>query len=150
MNKDEKERKWGPGPWVEEEDQCFWEFSGFPCAFLRHSELGTLAGYVAVPPGHSWYRMHYDDIHASAHGGLTFACHASDFGRIEKGAQEEDLWWIGFDAAHYGDLVPMYSRESAEFHRSYQDHQVYRDIPYIMDQVEELAAQAAVVWKTVN
>lgn len=50
-------------------------------------------GYVGLPPWHPYYKMDYDNIPVSCHGGLTYAGLDDD----------EKLWVIGFDTAHSGD-----------------------------------------------
>lgn len=44
----------------------------FAFSVWRHP-TGHLCGYLGVPKGHPWYELHYDDIQADVHGGLTFA-----------------------------------------------------------------------------
>ena len=58
---------------------------------------GYACGYVGVPPDHPWYKKDYDDIEVDVHGGLTW----SDNSVGDEPANE--LWWVGFDPAHYGD-----------------------------------------------
>jgi len=45
-----------------------------------------------------------------------------------------DIWWIGFDCAHLGDLVPGSSSSSGG---------VYRDEEYVRSEIKGLLAQAA-------
>lgn len=48
-------------------------------------------GYVALPKGHKYHGVHYDDIPVNAHGGLTYS------------NLEDDYWVVGFDTCHLGD-----------------------------------------------
>lgn len=41
--------------------------------------------------------MHYDDICVECHGGLTYSS-----GHLPL-QEDKDMWWIGFDCAHYTD-----------------------------------------------
>lgn len=53
-------------------------------------------GYVALPKGHPWYGVGYDDIDAEAPGGLTY----SEYGIM---GERKDKWIIGFDTGHHYD-----------------------------------------------
>lgn len=74
---------------------------------------GYANGYVAVPPEHSMYGKHYDEVDVSIHGGLTFSEKKPDINNpkwwenVEKlGFTEdipEDYWIFGFDTCHYQD-----------------------------------------------
>lgn len=67
---------------------------------VAHNGLGYRVGYVKIPEGHPWFAVHYDDIDAQVHGGLTY----SAYGYCEEtGGAKRDEWWIGFDCAHAGD-----------------------------------------------
>lgn len=44
------------------------------------------------------YGKHYDDIHISCHGGITYSRNYLPYVDDQKGD-----WWIGFDCGHYGD-----------------------------------------------
>lgn len=106
------------------------QHAGLDCKVVL-TGMGHHCGYVAVPPSHPWFGRGYTDkvsvpdeivsrsidvekvglinmicasdtqsadaleivLAIDVHGGLTFA--ARDKGR--------DLWWFGFDCAHYGD-----------------------------------------------
>lgn len=50
---------------------------------------------------------------------------------------DEDLYWLGFDCAHSGDMAPAYGRY--RFARFEDD--AYRDIAYVTAEVESLAEQ---------
>lgn len=53
-------------------------------------------GYVALPKGHPWYGVDYDEIPALVHGGLTYG-------------QQVDEWWvIGYDTSHYRDTLDLW------------------------------------------
>src|SRR6187399_997358 len=102
--------EWGPGPWQGEPDRIEWRHaSGLPCLIVRN-HMGSLCGYVGVPPEHPFYRQHYDspvteNIHA--HGGLTYSdlCQGLICHKPEPG-EERDIWWFGFDCGHYQDVSP--------------------------------------------
>jgi hypothetical protein len=157
LDRDNKRELFGEGPWIEEEDRFQWEHLGFPCLFLRHHEMGNLNGYIGVPPGHPWYEVGYDDIEASVHGGLTYAGRHIDPSNGEDAigiSGREDLWWVGFDTAHYLDLIPMrcgphWQAMMAGLPRGPEDG-IYRNFQYVMDEVERLAEQAYAAAAPVN
>ena len=64
-------------------------------------EHGWGNGYVGVPSWHPFYKMDYDNIPVSCHGGLTYA-------NLDE---DEDLWVIGFDTAHSGDNEYNWSKD---------------------------------------
>lgn len=122
-------------PWDNEPDRLDWVSEGITCAIRRMTELGHLCGYIAVLPGHPWHGGQYSMIDAYPHGGLTFACREADTRDLKTG--NEDAWWIGFDCAHSGDLVP-YTDMRWGF-----SSEVYRDMGYVRREVEGLAQLAA-------
>lgn len=128
--------KWGSGPWQDEPDRVEFEHLGFPCLIVRVPH-GALCGYVAVPPGHPWHRRCYQtlDSEVDVHGGLTYSSEcAGDVCHQSKPGEPDDVWWLGFDHAHWGDFVPgiKSSRSQAR----------YRTIDYVRDQCERLTLQA--------
>lgn len=58
-----------------------------PWMTVRHPFLGSVNGYVMLPPGHPWLDEAISDKEVDIHGGLTY---------------HED-GWIGFDTSHAGD-----------------------------------------------
>jgi hypothetical protein len=136
-----------PGPWQDEPDKVQWidEASGLDCLIVRN-HVGALCGYVGVPPGHTWHGQDYDDVPADVHGGLTYAnrcqedqehgiCHIPEPGR------PDDVWWLGFDCAHFGDLAPGVDANVRKLGLSERGG-IYRDLAYVRAQVAYLARQA--------
>lgn len=141
----DKEAKFGPGPWQSEPDRVEWRYRDLPCLIVR-GPIGSLCGYVGLPPGHRWHGADYDNIGVQVHGGLTFAnkcgghiCH------VPRGDEPEHVWWIGFDCAHLGDVVPeiVLLREMGVMSSSHERDGFYRTIDYVMEEVENLAQQVA-------
>jgi len=67
--------------------------------------------------------------------GLTYAdkcagviCHVPEPG------MPDDVWWLGFDTAHYGDVCPLNVRWA-------QHDETYKNIKYVTDEVKSLAEQ---------
>lgn len=66
-------------------------------AVIIATPMGHRCGYVGVSKDSPLYGLGYDDVYASVHGGLTYAS------RNNKYPVESDLYWFGFDCAHYDD-----------------------------------------------
>lgn len=82
--------------WLAEPKRHEFEYKGFPVKMLRHDELMTWCGYAGIKKDHELYGVHYDSVDLEVHGGLTFSGEHND----------SNLWWLGFDCAHGGDLTP--------------------------------------------
>lgn len=136
-------------PWDDEPDRVEWKHEGFPCLIVRN-ESGALCGYVAVPPGHPWHgRDAFGDnaIDASVHGGLTYSgacdgkiCHVPDPG------DPDDVWWLGFDCAHYRDIVPAVVAIGSKIYDGIEEpswmRPTYKTVSFVKNEVEGLAVQA--------
>lgn len=117
-----------------------WTFIGTEC-LIRTGPMGTLNGYIGIEPEHPWWGQGYMDLDVDVvvHGGLTYTS------AQRPGTWEEDgLWWMGFDTAHAGDVVPEIEELLAETGgiRDATGGDVLRGEPYVEQQVELLAAQA--------
>lgn len=167
--------QWGDGPWRKEPDRVDFEHAGLPC-LLQRNRMGAWCGYAAVPPGHPWHGVQYgaclspaDPAHANdengwhdcerrpeaiarVHGGLTYSgpcsgaiCH------VPKRGEPADVWWFGFDCAHFMDLIPKMSKFREEYglppkiHMDPRWTEIYRDIAYVRAETERLAEQLAAV-----
>lgn len=113
-----------PGPWQGEPDELDWTTAvGLRARIRRSPEIGALCGYVVVLPGHPAHGEDKRGVDVDVHGGLTFA------GRHDA---DEPGWWLGFDCAHAGDLMPC-----TRLHLG----GTYRDIAYVRAECESLARQ---------
>ena len=88
-------------------------------------------------------------------GGLTYAAACQEDGAIchvPKPGEPDNVWWFGFDCAHFGDLIPkmegmrkpggiLYEVALKYSHVLRDD--IYRDMPYVKQQTQELAQQLA-------
>jgi hypothetical protein len=141
---DDKSR-WPDGPWKQEPDKKQWRdaATGLPCLIVR-ARPGALCGYVGVSRDHPFYGLDYDNevIAVEVHGGLTFASKCQEHGRegdtichkVEPG-EDDDVWWLGFDCSHPGDLCPSHDL----LHR--YPRGTYKDIAFVTREVEALARQ---------
>jgi hypothetical protein len=117
-------------PWVHEPDHVQWVTLVGLEGMIKRGPLGALNGYVAVGPEHPLYRrvnsVYDTDLGLTVHGGVTYAGHF----------EGNDTWWIGFDCAHGGDLLPYIIGRYPEC-----EYGVYRDLAYVKREVETLACQ---------
>ena len=138
---------WPPGPWHDEPDKAQWRdaATGITCLAVR-GHHGAWCGYVAVPPGHPAYGLDYDDellYQAPAHGGLTFANVCSEreteprICHVPYPGEPHNVWWLGFDCAHAGDLTPAYLQGHLE--RAVYADDTYKDLAYVQEYCGELA-----------
>jgi hypothetical protein len=148
--------KWDDGPWKSEPDKAQWidAATGLDC-LIHRGPSGALCGYVGVPPGHRFHGSDYsavlfdtedgDSSYPEVHGGLTFSDSCAETTRedgrgichIPEPGRPADVWWLGFDCAHSGDLCPSYDRS--------WEYGTYRDLEYVKREVESLARQLAAV-----
>lgn len=108
--------------------------TGLPCLIVRHPLMGHLCGCVGVSKGHPSYEVDasWDNHHdLDVHGGITFAakCHGRVCHVVPDG--EDDVWWLGFDAAHSGDLSPAFGLP----------YEAYRNFEFMTRECERLAVQ---------
>lgn len=154
----EEKADWPDGPWQTEPDKLQWtDSTGLPC-LIKRNRMGALCGYVGVSEGHPWFKKGYDDLPdygPNVHGGLTYAdlCEAGapeDKGicHVPAPGEPDHVWWLGFDCAHAGDLIPGLER----IHREVESRMgigrldpewrdVYRDIAYVRNECHDLAKQ---------
>ena len=152
------------GPWRDEPDKAQWvdEATGLDCLIVRNRQ-GALCGYVGLPPGHSLHGKSYNDAYDAVdgldvHGGLTY----SD--RCQEGAEDgpgvchvphpgrpAEVWWLGFDCAHYRDYVPGMVEVDQRLQREHgipwdpSEAGTYRTFGYVRSECAALAAQVATV-----
>lgn len=141
---------WGEGPWQNEPDKLQYEDpgTGLP-ALIKRNNAGALCGYVGVPAGHPWHGKHYDDVDAAVHGGLTYSdgCqHGDDPSRgichIPGEGESDNVWWLGFDCAHYLDVLPGMDAELRRLGFETERGHQYRDLDYVKNEIARLAVQA--------
>lgn len=122
---------WPKGEWDGEPDKLLWKHKGFDCMIVRN-QMGALCGYVGVQEGHPWFGQDYSDVNADAHGGLTYGDYCQ--GHICHPGPEK-TYWLGFDCAHSGDIVPGMMKYGL-------DYGDYRNLNYVKHEVNRLAEQA--------
>lgn len=164
--------KWGDGPWQTEPDRIEWEQHGMPCLMLRN-RMGAWCGYVAVNPGHRFYgvgyssctkkpqckkskRDHYCDHTPgnllNVHGGITYGNTCKDhICHVPKPGQPDNVFWLGFDCAHGGDVIPSMNELIPKGITCMTMRDpfggTYKDVPYVKREVNRLAKQLLVYAK---
>lgn len=137
---------------VNESNFEMFKYNGHICIIYRVPS-GHFCGYVGVKKDSNCYGKNYytdtvdwagennyvkeltkveeaiNDI--SVHGGLTYA---NDNLACFKGIFGDEIWWFGFDAAHYDDisLYSYFPKASGSTYKSFE---------YIKEQVEQLSNQ---------
>jgi hypothetical protein len=138
---------WPPGPWHDEPDRVEFVHAGYACLVTRHPRHGHLCGCVGVDASHPYFGKGYDDCAVEkAHGGLTYAerCNGSICHVPEPGMPDE-VWWLGFDCAHAGDLSPgilafeLTLPKLRPFAEEHLFEDSYRDLAYVRRATQELA-----------
>jgi len=133
---------WGRGEWDNEPDRVDFIHAGFSCFMLR-GPMGAWCGYVGVPNTHPAYEKDYSalecDHHIDVHGGITYAnkcqgaiCH------VPQPGMPDDVWWLGFDTAHYRDKTPFNYRSIG---LSNEGSGIYRNVEYVTAEIKKLAEQ---------
>lgn len=108
-----------------------WKHSELYCLIWRHPHLLHLCGYVGVTKENPLYGKGYDHVDVEVHGGLTWNGQRDWF-------KLEDVWWFGFDCAHYGDLTPY---NVTKYFGAISSGEEYRDMEYVESEVNNLAEQ---------
>ena len=141
--------------------------NGLKCV-VTFSNMGHRCGYVGVPKWHPLYGKDYMDYldikkediegkevsieaYFTCHGGITY----SGGGENSTYPIESNLWWFGFDCAHYGDgkdldlaieVFPEYAEQIArtkEIEDMFPTYEIARSSEYVADNCKELADQLA-------
>lgn len=100
------------------------------------------AGYVAIEKGYPLFgKSPYDGTLESidvrqleVHGGVTYSKGAL----CDVSVIADNLWWLGFDCMHLGDLSldPVYSKYQMD-----DFHCTFKDVDYCVAECEHLAEQ---------
>ena len=105
------------------------EYKGLRCVVI-FSMNGWRNGYVGVPKSNKYYGKDYCDIeqelnYGDCHGGITYSSSKenSDY------PVESDLWWFGFDCAHYED--------GKDLDLAYEKFPEYRERILAIKQIED-------------
>lgn len=125
------------------------------CVRMDELMLKRKHARCTAPPGE-----HITEYAVDVHGGVTFSdfcAHDEDAAHgichIEKPG-EPPVWWLGFDCAHAGDLMPKHEATMRQFDtgKEYEKrfaalhaYDQYRDVAYVVEQCTQLASQLAMI-----
>lgn len=109
------------------------EWEGYRLLAVKHPRMGHWCGYVGVPDTHEYHGKDYDDVPVEVHGGLTYA---SD--RAPR-KDPDGLWYLGFDCAHCGDLIPGIANYVGAPYTDLGD--TFKDLDFVKRECMALAAQ---------
>lgn len=136
---------WSAGPWSDEPDRWEGEHEGFPLLALRN-QMGAWCGYAAMPLGHPWHgKDAFRDVDVDVHGGLTYGDKCSgNICHVPKPGEPDDVWWLGFDCNHSGDVSPgMEAMEGEHWWLRAREHFAsYKSLDYVQRECQRLAEQA--------
>lgn len=146
---------WGPGPWQQEPDRVDFVHAGIACFAKRHQTFGSWCGYVGVPREHPLYGVGYEEVSLDVHGGVNYSAKCdpeAGICHVPEPGMPDDVWWFGFECAHWLDLTPGHDASMRQLMRDLdieppreprilRSH--YRDLPYVRRQIEGLAEQLA-------
>lgn len=126
-------------PWLSEPNRVEFKYKGFDCLINRviwERGAGHLCGYVAVKKEHPAYGKGYDDVAVDIHGGLSYSnkCSGEICHKVEDG-EDDNVWWLGFDCAHYSDYIP------GQANPFQGENDTYRTIEYVKWECESLVDQ---------
>lgn len=148
--KTEDKSTWARGPWDREPDKMQFtdSMTGLPCLIKRNG-TGALCGYVGVPKDHPAYEKFYDNVDAQVHGGLTYSSFCAPLGdeahsicHVVEDGEDDKVWWLGFDCAHYMDFSPrLYTELPEELRNSLNQGNKYRTVAYVKREIAGLAKQ---------
>lgn len=103
------------------------EYKGLWC-IVAMMDLGHRCGYVGVPKGHKYYGISHSDIEhiIDCHGGLTFSSKYENENYPSK--EHTDLWWFGWDYAHFCDANDWESFEKNFDSEIVEKRKLYRSL----------------------
>lgn len=136
-------RGWADGPWMQEPDRIEWRYEGLACLGVRNQVAGVWCGYVGVPDGHPWFKSS-PRAPVAVHNGITFADTSTNLvWRTPRKDESSDVYWFGFHCDESCDLAPAFLARLREHSPDWPlGGEVYRDMRFVIGQVERLAAQA--------
>ena len=111
----------------DEPDYLSFKYKGTKCEIKRNSAMLFLCGYTSFvlyqPYDVNYYRKNLVNI--DVHGGVTYF-KVKPCGKIK----------IGFDCAHYNDLIPTLSIQAGE-----KDGEEYRTIAFVKKEIRRMVDQ---------
>jgi hypothetical protein len=119
-----------PDSWLHIEDD------GLVMAAARGSG-GAWCGYLGIPKTMANAYDHAKGVRV--HGGLTYegtesprSLSTTTVMALSVSGHEMPVFWIGFDCAHFGDLVPEHG---------WSEGGIYRDLEFVRGEIQRMADQ---------
>lgn len=84
---------------------------------------------------------HTPESMVEVHGGLTFSGHCQEkednhgICHVPGQGEPDDVWWLGFDCSHAGDVCPAYDKLFLNRESS------YKNVDYVKGEIAQLAKQ---------
>lgn len=120
-----------------EGDRKEFKYNGYDCLILRQLQQKHLCGYVGLTKNDKYFNIDFNNIDdISCHGGLTFSEFGDNNNRPKK-IDDETIWWIGFDCAHYLDIIPA----MLSFNPILDEDSIYRDMDYVESECKNIVNQ---------
>lgn len=113
--------------WENEPDYLEWDYEDMHCIIKRSLEFGHLCGYVGVDKLHPLYDIDYKNL--EVHGGITYHGKDDDW--------RHDLFYFGFDCAHFNDFMPY----MPQFSPTPIYGKTYKNFDFVKKEVESLTNQ---------
>jgi hypothetical protein len=112
-----------------------WEYRGRKCIVLWVSS--HFCGYAETK-----FRINYNyeqespESKINIHGGVTFS---GTHEHLEGNPFDKDIWYFGFDCAHYDDYVdfkiPNYTRLHSEDEHKWTEEEVIQETEKLVDEI---------------
>lgn len=119
-----------------------WKYKRFGCCMVL-TPWGTLNGYVSLPADHPYFRKSYDEIEeddlVEVHGGLTFSAPGG-----YPSILPDNSWYLGFDTAHAGDVIPAFNFKQEGDHR-WTEEEVVEETNKLAEQLSKITKNLLVM-----
>lgn len=120
MNKEELNR-------IIKSEGDYYEWTNTLKCFIQRNPMNAWCGYTIIPKS---FPINFEqEININCHGGITYQSVNLDGDLV-----------VGFDCAHYGDLVPKLLELEGILIND-RDISVYRDKQYVIDEVNSMVEQ---------
>lgn len=122
------------------------EYKDYHCVIMRHSKYLTYCGYVGIEKNHKFYipkRMytHLIDDKCDVHGGITYKQYPNTFCYPFF---RDDLFYVGFDCNHSGDIclrdLVEYPERRNHYKEVFHDY-TFKTRTYVVAHIKSLVNQ---------
>lgn len=129
-----------------------WKHKGFGCCMVL-TPWGTLNGYVSLLSDHPYFGRSYDEIEedglVEVHGGLTFSGLGGQPSVLLGPSGQPSIfpdryWYLGFDTAHAGDVVPAFKFKQEGDHK-WTEEEVIEETNRLAEQLSRITRNLLVM-----